>query len=438
MVTVKNKRVAIIAFDGLAAAQFQGLLEQMPATASLLQRGCVTELDAAPFCEAAPIWAEILTGQEWYRNGCAGYATPLHSVNELKIFSERDLCIEARLLPEVSEDQHNIVINVPILEPQNKNRIWLADASAPTLTAVYPKSLLNEEPFKSYKPRPLISMGTAMVDPAAIDIFIANEINRVRCAQTLSEDANWKLLIYRATIFDHLAHLLGPTFLSDSQLKASKRIQDFLAVLDKSIFEIISSADDYLFLSAFSHATCKEIFSLNDFFQSLHLLTKTDGNSSKNDLRRLAFSVVNSGTESGAPLVSQTTNFDATQTICASPIRGCVYINSKARFCDGKVDEADMRFQEDRIASILLEELNKFSHTGLLSRNPNSESKLQTPNFVVNIPGVDLVDNLPTIKRNIELPASVHDSRGFIWSRAATKAKSIKPAEILGLLSDLN
>jgi len=103
----------------------------MPALQSLLKDGYLVEFDAAPFSDAQPIWAEILTGQPWYRNGCAGYATPLRSLNELRIFTESDLQVQQVLLPAVQKGQCNVVVNVPILAPGNEDRTWMATQVRP-------------------------------------------------------------------------------------------------------------------------------------------------------------------------------------------------------------------------------------------------------------------------------------------------------------------
>jgi len=61
-VSLREQRVAIISFDGLSSGQFERLQAQMPALHSLLTEGHLIEFDAAPFSDAQPIWAEILTG----------------------------------------------------------------------------------------------------------------------------------------------------------------------------------------------------------------------------------------------------------------------------------------------------------------------------------------------------------------------------------------
>lgn len=428
-----EKRVAIISFDGLSAAQFERLLPQMPAVQSLLGDGHLTELDAAPFSDAQPIWAEILTGEPWYRNGCVGYAAPLRSLTELKLFSESDLNVKQQLLPEVAEGVRNIVINIPLLEPREHERKWMADGSSPSLTTVSPNSLMTNEPFKSYKPRPLISMGKAMAEPLAASTFLGAESNRAACAQTLSNESNWRMFMYRASIFDQLTHLFGPTFLDHTNLKVSAGLKELLVKLDSMLYQTMSRCDKVLVLSAFSHTACQEMLGLNDLFQNFGLLERNSGVSKENSLRKQAFALINS--EDATPLVSASNQISPAQTICASPIRGAVYVNSIDRFADGIVSSSDLEERENQVFNLLKEETERFSSTACLFRN--KASIRQAPNFIVDIAGVDLVDSLSCIRRSYDLPHSVHNSRGFVWLKA-TNSKPVKAVELLGLIAELD
>jgi len=107
------------------------------------------------------------------------------------------------------------------------------------------------------------------------------------------------------------------------------------------------------------------------------------------------------------PLVSAGDQLSARQTICAlASARSCVH-QFKSSFVDGVVDESHLLLQENRISTLLSAELSRFPSTNCLIRNPNTDPKLQAPNFIANIPGIDLVENLSTISRNYELPHSV-------------------------------
>ncbi|MBS1955900.1 MAG: hypothetical protein JST89_17075 [Cyanobacteria bacterium SZAS-4] len=428
---LKEQRVAIVSFDGLSAAQFERLLPQMPLVHSLLEHGNLNELDATPFSDPQPTWAEILTGAPWYRNGCGGYGAPQRSLTELKLFSESDLCVEQTLLPEVDEGQCNIVVNIPLLEA-NGNRKWMAEASSPTLATVSPATLLLDEPFKSYRPRPIISMGKAMADPLAASKFMEAEASRAECSVALSKESDWKVFMYRASIFDQLAHLFGPSFLDDGQLKISAALKLLISKLDAALHKTLSGAGTVLFLSSFSHTPCQGLFSLNDLFQKLQLLTISLNDSEEQKLRKQAFAMINS--ETATPLVSPCNQILTSHTICASPIRGTVYVNAKDRFVDGIVSKDKIQIYEDRIFALLNDELRRVSGSSSLIRN--TESNNLAPNFVVNLPGVDLVDSLSTTRRNYDLPHSAHSACGFVWSNAKN-SKSLKSVEVSELITEL-
>jgi len=442
-----EERVAIIALDGLSLGQFEQLQALMPLCAALLKNGHLQQLDATPFSDAHPIWAEILTGEPWYSNGCVGYATLQKSLNELRLFRENDLLCPVTLLPEVAAEQRNIVINMPLLEPREHERIWLAEASSAVVTHVSPASLQRDKTFADYKPRPILSMGLAMADHLAVTRFIECELNRLACATALIE-SNWKSFVYRITIFDQLIHLLGNGFL-DATLICSAQIRSMLAKLDKGLSQILSHSSRFIFLSAFSHTTCKEIFSLNDFFEDRGLQEKAtiDQKSKQAQLRQQAFMLIQD--ENGPPLVSADKQILLAKTKCASPIRGAVYINDSERFSEGSIDSSAVRTQVDIIANLLASEFRRFPTFKKLICNPiyidadqqtsetrKTVTRLSLPDLIVDVPGLDFVENLDAISRDYDLPPSVHTSSGFVWSMThSDKGTSIKSFEVANLLS---
>lgn len=443
-----EERVAIIALDGLSLAQFEQLQALMPLCATLLKNGHPQKLDATPFSDAHPIWAEILTGEPWYRNGCVGYATPEKSLNELRLFRENDLLCPIALLPQVSADQRNIVINVPLLEPREPERIWLAEASSAVVTHISPGSLQRDRTFADYRPRPILSMGLAMADHSAVSRFIECELNRLACATELLE-SNWKTFIYRITIFDQLSHLLGNDFL-DANLIYSAQIKSMLEKLDKGLSQILSKSSRFIIISAFSHTTCKEIFSLNDFFedQGLQERATIDLKSKQAQLRRQAFKLIQD--EDGPPLVSADKQIFLAKTKCASPIRGAVYINDRERFAEGSIDSPAVRAHVDLVANLLDSEFRRFPTFKKLVCNPiyidadqtksatrKNVTKLSMPDLIVDIPGLDFVESLDAISRDYDLPPSVHNSSGFIWSMKSGRASAVKSFEVAELLDSI-
>src|SRR5437016_3308883 len=79
---------------------------------------------------AQPVWAEILTANPWFRNGCTAYARPTDSLNKLAIVTEKDLLGAAILLDDQFSDDLKVTVNLPLLLPR-RDRIWLSDGSLP-------------------------------------------------------------------------------------------------------------------------------------------------------------------------------------------------------------------------------------------------------------------------------------------------------------------
>jgi predicted AlkP superfamily phosphohydrolase/phosphomutase len=433
--TAKEQRTAIISLDGLSAAQFQRLLCRLPGLNALITDNALLEFEASPFADAQPIWAEILTGKFWYQNGCVGYATPGRSLNDLRIFTEADLRVPIILIPEIQKGRCNVFINTPLVEPRDENRKWLSDGGLPGVTAVRPKTLAATEPLKSYTPRPIISMGAAMADPNAANIFIDAELTRINCASTWCEQSDWKSFVFRVGIFDQLAHLFGSDFLEQDELIFSEHLSKLLTQLDQVLCQIVASADIHIFISAFSHIACKEVFSLNDFFARANLLARAQQNSKTNDLRQQAFALLKGAATTTAPLASQPFHIDPAQTLCASPVRGCIYPNAQKYFSDGIISDGKLKHLEQKVCDLLKAELRHHAKVTLVS-NPASESGAINPSLIVDIEGVDLVDNLSTVSRDCELPLSVHRSCGFVWSRFRD-SHGIKSVQVASLLREL-
>jgi Type I phosphodiesterase / nucleotide pyrophosphatase len=433
-VTAKEQRTAIISLDGLSAGQFKRLLRRLPDLNTLLNDNALLEFEGSPFADAQPIWAEILTGKSWYQNGCSGYAMPGRSLNELRIFTEADLRVPTVLIPEIKEDQCNVFINTPLIEFR-PGRKWLSDGSAPSVTAARPGDLAAAEPFKSYNPRPLISMGAAMADPSAAKTFIDSELTRIECASVLCKETNWKLFALRVSIFDQLAHLFGTNYLEQNDLILSAHLAKLLTKLDQILCQIVASASTHLFISAFAHTPCKEVFSINDLLARSNLLTRAEQNTATNDLRQQAYALLK-GAKSSAPLASAQSHINTAQTICASPVRGCIYLNAKKFFVDGMIANEKLKHFEQKVTELLKTELSQYAKFTLVS-HPAFESTSTIPSLIVDIDGVELIDNLSTVRRNCELPFSVHRSRGFVWSRVRDSG-NVKSVQVASLLEEMH
>lgn len=427
-----KQRVALICLDGLSADQFGLSLLFMPKLAAILGKFHLAELNPLPFCDPQPIWAELLTGESWYRNGCTGYAVPKQSLSELKICTERDLLTPVRFLPEPEKGRQHVVINVPLLEPLKNQRVWFANASSPAVMNVSPSSITETAPYSMYKPRPVSSMGAAMSNTSeSLTKFITAETNKLECATSACNDFNWQHFIYRASIFDQLAHLLGPQFLMEKKLKVWPALLTFLTNLDATICEVIRQSDQYLIFSGFSHGVCKAVFSLNDLFENAKLLSRTEPGRAESQLRLQASAAARPGSDpSLRPLVSEFTKVLCDQTICASPTRGVIYINSKDRFVDGTVSSDNLAHQVDNTLALLNNHLSKFG--GRASIHVNIPV-LHGPQFVVAIENVELVESLEHFRNDGTLPHSTHLANGFVYFSKG-QVRDCKPVDIRNIV----
>ncbi len=407
---------AIVCFDGLNEEQLLLISPDMPMLADLLKSGVTAELDSSPFSDAQPIWAEILTGEPWHRNGCAGYAKPTRTLNSLQIITERDLSCPIRLFND-SFEQSNILINMPLVQPLEGRRIWLSDGSTPSLLNVSP-FLANDPPFKNYNPRPIVSMGAALSDcQDSIIKFIESELVRLQCAQALLRQKNWQFFLYRTGVFDSLSHLLGAQFLHQKHLAITPKLKKLLTEIDNVLAPPLMQAQEKVIFSSFSHVQCRGFFSLNTALERAKLLARSKVVSRASDLRLSALAAAQSLSEQETePItVTRTMEYFPQKTLCASPVRGTIYLNSQNRFDDGgKLDEAGVVREEDRIARFFESVTSLNYRNAKLLKNP--EPHLGGPNFVFQIDGFELLESLQGKNQEYDVPLSTHIPRGFVWS----------------------
>ncbi len=115
----------------------------------------LVELESAGSATPQSVWAELLTGKEWKANGCVGYAYPNRSLNDLKIFSEKDLLSPCLVTP----DREDVIsINLPLVLPGK--RIWVGDGSMPLAPAM--SSAAKAYVTEPYKPRAYSTIATAL------------------------------------------------------------------------------------------------------------------------------------------------------------------------------------------------------------------------------------------------------------------------------------
>lgn len=428
-----KRRKAIVCFDGLTRTQFSQILTSMPAMRSLIEKGAIAELDSSPFSDAHPIWAEVLTGEPWYRNGCTGFATPSGSLNWLQIFEERNLKTPVQLI-EKNAMSKSIVVNVPLLSPHDDERIWLSDGSTPSVKNVSPQSLSRDTPLRDYVPHPFSSMGAALADSKkAVLQFIESEKNRLFCAHKLTKEQTWHQFIYRASVFDALAHLLGPYFIGNEKLSVTSHLNELLQTLDQTLTPILVQCEQALVVSTFSHVQCYGCFSFDDALASSRLLRREIAKSRLEEERTQAVAAMHGVANEPQNIpVTVRSEYIPRFTLCASPVRGSIYLNTVDKFVDGgKIDGETMRWEEERVAKFFADCTAQYK-TAQLIKNPSPD--LGGPNFVFHIEGIDLVDTTSQ-QPDHSYPLSTHSSRGFIWSKHLQSDKVYAPIDIVSLHS---
>lgn len=380
-------------------------------------------LDAAPFISAQPIWAELLTGEPWFKNGCAGYSRPAGSLNKVEVVSEEHLLRPVNLL----RDRRSIVINVPLLRPDNRTRIWLSDGSSPSGHIVSPERLREDEPFSSYEPRPYSSIIEMLSSPRkAIAKCLEIEMKRLVCAQALLRKEDWEICIFRSLLFDQLVHLFGPAEYTQKNLQVSEAIRSYTSSLDDTLSWYIQRPGqfDVWLLSCFSHASCKRRLSLNGILRDGGFLTDARKESSHPALsvwsRREEVAAAFSGFN-GASVPDRVTWSEgmlATErTSAASPMAGCIFINDEQRFADGNVKLDQFQSTLTEVSNFLRERLMDAAGQNVsVVVNPNSHLHLPgLPDIIVQADGIEFVDVEDPKMDAFSTPQSTHAAHGFVF-----------------------
>ena len=215
-------------------------------------------MDASPFVEPHPIWAELLTGVPWYENGCAAYARPVGSLDKLEVISEDNLISRITL---IGNGPASISSNVPLVCAHQ--RMWIADGSAPSMILAKPKSLRKELGTK-YKARGQSMLALALREPLkAVEAAATSDLDRLHALSSIMEANDWREAVIRLTFFDQIQHIYGlqewlhPKHLSfHITEKVIKALEAFSQILLKRCGQIT-------ILSAYSLIRCSSRFNLN-------------------------------------------------------------------------------------------------------------------------------------------------------------------------------
>lgn len=404
----------------------------------------LAEMDTRPFTQSQPIMAEILTGVPWWENGCAGYSAPDKTLNQLSILTEANLTAPITLLDSAGA---SVVVNMPLLAP-DVGRFWLSDGSMPIQIDVSPTTLSQKSPFKNYIPRAFPSLAMGLPDPrTSSEHCITAEEQRMECVLDLIENEDWETCVWRFSIFDQLAHLLGAEYLDDPNLWINHRLTEFTARLNDAINSLILKKLNVYVLSSFSHSRCRARFDLNRFLKRENLLSLNDtrvSSPSRQSAKRNEALEAILGEESRSLFGMATSEgrIIPSETVAASPVSGCVYINDKQRFRDGLIETQDLASIRERVRIHLTDELDTI-FGGLFSIHTNPESRkllhnksLALPDFIIHLDGIELHDESDPLLSGADKPRSTHSSKGFLLLPRSMKlnALQIRTTDVCGIL----
>jgi hypothetical protein len=440
---------ALVSLDGLSLEDFTDLSALMPRSARHLAGGRVCRLSAGPLTSAAAIWGELLTGVPWYDNGCAAHAGPWRSLNRVRILTERDLAVPVKL---VGGEARQLIVNVPLLVPDEPTRLWLADGSLPLATTVSPPALLADELLGSYRPRPYRAVAHALGNhERAILACIETERQRLHCARALLRAHRPDVSIIRVSLFDQLSHVLGPGFLTDEALRWAKDLRQFLGEMDSWVDDLFGQVARVAVISAFSHVRCESRLSLNAVLGAGGFLTFA-GPDVTTERRLAAMVAVTTSGPAGAPGHAavrytdprfQQPVVDPGRTVAASPVLGCVFVNARDTFEDGVVERADVAATRGRLREILADALGRrqgpfsiWTGDGRDDR-PAEAPGVPRPDLLVSVHGAELHNVSDARFGPVDRPRSVHGPDGFLWTRSLDAPPGIPTTEVCSILAGM-
>jgi hypothetical protein len=449
--SASGSRLLLLSLDGLSLSQLDELSQLSSDFRQFLVRISDRKELACPLSTSPQAaWSELLTGLSWSQLGCPGYARPKDSLNDLEIVTE-DLLSGRLDLLECPGAERQLLINLPIVKPKD-GRIWLSDGSWPYQNTVSPIELRNCHPFDAYRPRPYASTTVALSDRrSSIISCLAAERQRLECALELIRNQRWRICIYRVSVFDQLAHLIGSDSLFCQGLIESKELEEFWTSLGTGLSEIAELCADTTLavISTFSHVNCRARLNLNELLSlaGFCVLRKTENAEMTSIIERrrsaaLALAKAEVAVESAAaqqPAVSSTSCFELERTVAGSPTAGAVYLNRKSRFASGIVEDFQVNVILERVEDYLRNYLTKEFASGFqLEKIIGGHER--SPDLIVQINGVELHNTLgpPWLDRHNH-PRSTHCGAGFIALSASLSSLSAptSPLQLYKLLKEV-
>lgn len=376
--TNNTKKLLLISLDGLSAEQF----EYLSTTFDFLQHAPIKNLSNNTLNTAQGLWAEILSGQHWWETGCAGYAFPKNSINDLQIGGLSDYVFRSPI-------KADLTINVPLLA----------------------KAQDYHQPFSS----PVYYLGNPT---EGTKLCLEAETQRLIQAEKDFQRNSWQTGILRLTVFDHLSHLLGCNYLSDTDLAVHPAIRSFIKDAQKRLEHIIqASKANIAIISPYGHIACDRRVNINLLLSQLGFCKlKEKDEVEKSQILRHNSTIALATKKTASPLVSYTCEFVENATVAASPVYGAIYINRKDRFQNGIVDTQDVEHTAQEIALHLRTLTKEVGIDNLyLEINPDRGANSLAPDLMLYAESVDFhnVYDAPAVD-TFSHPQTCHSKTGFV------------------------
>jgi len=432
-------RKILLSVDGLSVDDLPDLLELLPALSQSQHSHSAACTFEAPLTSASSAWSQFLTGTFWYESGCYGYSRPNESLNKLSVVREKDLLSPIRLLKNESSDSQSAIVNVPLLLPKSESRSWLSDGSLPIKTKISPSSLSERDVYNGYYARPYIDIGRALGPRAhSAESVLLVETRRTACVSDLLANTAWERCIWRVSATDQLTHLLGTGWLKADDLKCSAGIRELFRLINEQISELLKQSDIEIFLvSMFGHSACLAKFNLNDHLAKGGYLHFDD--TSRDASQRIAAAEAVGPKVNPTHLRSSESRLDLKKTLAASPVAGCVFINSASSFSDGPVTTRNHSRICNELSDYLRNTLVNIAPFVKIIENPvpvEQRPHVPLPDLVVGIQGVEFND----VKDSgiAHPPRTTHDFEGFFLlpKQRVALSGSVTVDRILEVLDD--
>lgn len=364
------KKVIIIGLDGMSPELlFDNWINELPNLKKIYEHGAIGDMKSAFPPVTAPAWTSFATGKNPGKHGIYDFIYPDKSLDNIKTVSSSD--IKAKTYYEILNEngKKNILINLPVSHPSKTNDIIVTNFLAKSDKNVFPENLVDEIPeLKEYRPIHDVRLTD---NESEFDKFLADitdvEEKRFRCAQKLFQKP-WDTFFVLFESTDFLHHVKYEEMLKHkdkSILNFYKKIDSyvgwFLENMDKNTILIVMSDHGFKTIDGVILVNNllrkkgwiklsedkKQTYYTNPFSESYEELTK--------DMPKLHIDFFYDKLTKMPFLLKITRNFakvfgkflklelkkkiDRAESIAVLPaFTGCLYINAKERFENGKVE----------------------------------------------------------------------------------------------------